>query len=138
MTLVRPPAASVAKSKLSTHRFHPWLQRHNFLFFSRPFATPAWPLSLKCPEFKIQKPQKNKMTLVRPPAASVATSKFSTHQVHPWLQRHNFLFFSRPFAPPAWPLSLKRPKFKIQKLQKNKMTLVRPPAASVAKSKLST
>jgi hypothetical protein len=138
MTLVRPLATSVANSKFSTHQVHPCLQGHHFLFFSRPFAPPARPLSLRHPKFKIQKPQKNAMTLVRPLATSVANSKFSTHQVHPCLQGHHFLFFSRPFAPPARPLSLRRPKIKIQKPQKNTMTLVRPPAASVAKSKLST
>jgi DNA-binding ferritin-like protein len=138
MTLVRPLAASVANSKFSTHQVHPCLQGHHFLFFSRPFAPPAGPLSLRGPKFKIQKPQKNAMTLVRPLAASVANSKFSTHQVHPCLHGHHFLFWSRPFGPPAGPLSLRRQKFKIQKPQKNAMTLVRPLATSVANSKFST
>jgi hypothetical protein len=138
MTLVRPLATSVANSKFSTHQVHPCLHGHHFLFWSRPFAPPAGPLSLRRPKFKIQKPQKNAMTLVRPLAASVANSKFSTHQVHPCLQGHHFLFWSRPFGPPAGPLSLRRQKFKIQKPQKNVMTLVRPLAASVANSKFPT
>jgi hypothetical protein len=53
------------------------------------------------------------------PVTSIANSKFSTRQVHPCLQRHNFLFFSQASPSPAQPLRSKCLQFKIPKMTKD-------------------